>query len=493
MSVGVSGGLGRLATRGASVMLVSQVIRFVLQIVSIAILSRLLSPAQVGLVAMVTAILNVAEIIRDFGLSSAAIQTPDLTTAQRSNLFWLNLGIGTVCTGLAAASAPLLAWAYGRPELVPIVLALAGIFILSGANTQYRADMSRNLRFRALATTDIIAQAVSIGAAITSAYLGAGYWAIVIQQVTFSIIALSMNLLQCRWRPGLPRRDVPMREFVVFGSHLLGTNLLGFAVNNLDNVGVGAVWGPGPLGLYNRAYQLLQQPLQQITAPLSRVVLPVLSRVQNDDAAYLRFFLRFQLAICYTLGLGFAVLAGIAVPVTDLLLGDSWSMVAPILAVLAVGGIFKGMDSASYQIWVSRNVTGKLFRFYLISRPLMIIVILAGLPWGPVGVACGHLAAAIAHWFVGTRFACRYTGLPYRTLIAQPARVLILVVLPAGAVAYLATVIPVPALAQAVLGVVFGLAWAALISICIRPLRRDLVPLVKVVSRAAGRRTAATS
>ena len=146
---------------------------------------------------------------------------------------------------LAAASAPLLAWAYGRPELVPIVLSLAGIFVLSGANTQYRADLSRGLRFKALAFTDIAGQALGIAAAITAALLGAGYWAIVIQQITMSVVSLLINALLCRWLPGRPRRDVPMRNFITFGSHLLGSNLLGFAVNNLDNVGVGLVWGPG--------------------------------------------------------------------------------------------------------------------------------------------------------------------------------------------------------------------------------------------------------
>ena len=119
----------------------------------------------------------------------------------------------------------------------------------------------------------------------------------------------------CRWIPGRPRRRVPMRRFTRFGASLLGTNLMGFVVNNIDNVAIGAVWGAGPLGLYSRAYQLLQVPLQQVNAPLSRVVLPILSRVQGEPLRYENFFRRFQLAVCYTLGLGFALLAAISEPV----------------------------------------------------------------------------------------------------------------------------------------------------------------------------------
>lgn len=473
-------------------MLAAQTARFVLQIGSIAALTRLLSPAEVGLVAMVTAVLNVAEIIRDFGLSSAAVQAPTLSREQQSNLFWLNLGLGGVCSIGAAALAPLIAWGYGQHELVGIVLALAGVFVISGANTQYRADLTRRLRFGALAVTDLTAQVLATAVAVTSAALGAGYWALVAQQGTMAVTALLVSVGFCRWGPCRPRRDVPMRGFLRFGGHLLGTNMLGYALNNLDNVGVGAVWGPGPLGLYSRAYQLLQQPLQQATVPLSRVALPVLARVQDDEALYLRFFQHLQLGVCYLFGVGFAVLAGLAQPLTDVLLGAQWMGVAPILAVLAVAGVFKGMDSANYQIWVSRGLTGQLFRFYLISRPAMIVIILAGLPWGPLGVAAGHLVAAIAHWLVGTRLVCRYAGLPLRPLVVRPVQVLLLVALPAGAVTYAASQLPLGAASVLGIGVAAGLAVTALTSAAISPLRRDAGRLLStMVSSIRRRRTTA--
>ena len=393
-------GLGRQAARGAGVTMGAQGLRLVLQVGSLVVLSRLLTPAQVGLVAMVTALLNVAELIRDFGLSSAAIAARTLSVAERTNLFWLNVAIGTTCSVIAAASAPLLAWLYGEPEVLGIALALSGLFVVSGANTQYRADLSRSLRFRALAVTDVGAQVLSVTVAIAAAASGFGYWSIVLQQATFVVTSFVVNAMQCRWIPGRPRRDVSVRRFAKTGAHLLGTNLLGYAVNNLDSIGVGIVWGPGAAGLYTRVYQLLQVPLQQVNAPLTRVVLPVLSRLQDDRPQFDRFFARFQLAICYVLGVGFAILAGISDPLVGVLFGSTWSGAAPILAVLALSGVFKGIDSANYQLWVANGLTAKLFKFYLISRPLMVLAILAGLPWGALGVAYGQArgrGAALGH------------------------------------------------------------------------------------------------
>jgi PST family polysaccharide transporter len=476
--------LGRVAARGAGVTLGTQAVRFVIQIGSLAVLSRLLTPAEVGLVAMVTAVLGVAEIIRDFGLSAAAIQAPTLSAVERSNLFWLNLSIGAGCTVVAVLVAPLLALLYGVPAVVPVVLALAGLFLVSGANTQYRADLSRDLRFGALALTDVAAQLLSVGVAITAAASGSGAWAIVLQQVTFVVTTFVCNALQSRWRPQRPDRSVPMGRFVRFGAQLLGTNLMGFAVNNVDNVAVGAYWGAGPLGLYSRAYQLLQVPLQQVNAPIGRVVLPVLSRVQDDRVVFQRYFQLFQLAICYTLGLGFALLAGVAQPLVHLLLGRAWWDAAPILAVLAVGGVFKGIDSANYQIWVAKGLTGRLLRFYALTRPVMIALILAGLPWGPVGVATGHLVAAVAHWAVGLTYVCRLSSLNRGPLFAQSFRAMVLVIAPAGVLARLCAGIQASPTIQLASGLALGLLWTLVLTAVVPPLRRDVGPVVTVLRDA---------
>ncbi len=182
--------LGREAARGTAVTLVAQSGRFVLQIGSLIVLARLLSPEAFGLVAMVTSLIGIAELIRDFGLSSAAIQAKHLSHEERTNLFWINVAIGTVCAMLAVVFAPLIADLYHEQRVYSIVLALSGLLVVSGITTQYRADLSRSLRFHALAAVDFSAQTLGVAVAIIAAVLGADYWAIVAQQVTFVVVAL---------------------------------------------------------------------------------------------------------------------------------------------------------------------------------------------------------------------------------------------------------------------------------------------------------------
>jgi O-antigen/teichoic acid export membrane protein len=474
-------GLGNIAARGAGITLMSQVIRFALQLGSLMVLARLLSPRDFGVVAMVTAITNVMEIVRDFGLSSAAIQAKEINDAERTNLFWVNTGIGAGCALVVTLSAPLVVRMYGTPVVGPIVLALGWLFIVSGVNTQFRAELSRSLRFKALAVTDIAAQAGSIAVAISLAAAGAGYWAVVGQQIALIVLICTSNVILCKWHPGRPRRSVSIRRFFRFGGSVLGTNVIGYATNNLDNVAIGIYSGSGPLGLYSRAYQLLMVPLAQINVPMTRVVLPVLSRVQDEDETYARYVSKAQLVGCYMLASGFAVAAGVSVPLVALLFGPKWSGVAPIFAALAIGGIFRGIGQISYWMYLSRGRADAQLKLYLVTRPIMIGIMIAGLPWGPVGVAIGHSIGFFLYWIVSLWAAGRCVRTSVRPLFTQATRTLLLISLPAGGLAYIGSVLVQPTAASLCLGVALGVGYLALVALVSPTERVNLHLMVRVL------------
>jgi O-antigen/teichoic acid export membrane protein len=483
-----SPGLGQAAARGAGITLGTQGVRFVLQFGSLSVLARLLSPTDFGLVAMVTAIVGVAEIIRDFGLSSAAIQAKQLNDDERSNLFWVNVAIGGACCLIAIAAIPLIIDFYGTPKVGPIVLSLAWLFIVSGINTQFRAELSRSLRFKALAVTDIVAQSSAIAVAIVAASMGAGYWAIVAQQATLTVLTCLSNMMFCHWRPGWFRRSVSIARFFRFGGGVLGTQVIGYATNNLDNVAIGAVNGAGPLGLYSRAYQLLMVPLNQINAPMTRVVLPVLARVQDDEKRYERYVLKAQMVGCYFLATLFAIAAGASVPIVAVLFGKDWSGVAPIFAALAIGGIFRGIAQVSYWVYLSRGETSAQLKMYLITRPAMIAMILAGLPWGPLGVAIGHSIAFFLYWIVSLWHSARSVKMRSRPLFTQATRSVLLVSGPAGLLSWLGASISGNTAIQLSLALGFSFTYMVLIALVSPKERADAMLILDIAYGAVGRR-----
>ncbi|HEY9307027.1 MAG TPA: lipopolysaccharide biosynthesis protein [Microbacterium sp.] len=413
--------LANAAARGGAVTLAGQLVRFVIQLTSVAFLARLIDPTDYGLYTMVFAIVGVATVVGDFGLSLAAIQSQTITPQQRTNLFWTNTVIGVALGLIVVCGAPALAAFYGEPAVMPIAQVMAITFVLNALTAQFRAEVSVKLRFAWLAAVDVAAVAIALVVAIWIALLGFGYWALVAQQLTIAAVTLIGLVAAARWLPGLPRRGAQMRALYVYGANTLGVQLFSYLTSNIDSILIGRVWGPAPLGVYDRAYQLFRLPLQQIAAPMTKVAMPVLSRLQTDTR-YEKYVQRAQLVLGYTFGGTFWLLAALSDPTIDILLGPGWDQAKPIFTVLAVGGVFQGIGFVYYWVFLSRALTGLQLRWTLIGRSAMVACMAVGVIWGPLGVAIGATIGQVINWTLQTIFPMGKTGLRRGPLIAIAIR-----------------------------------------------------------------------
>jgi PST family polysaccharide transporter len=483
--------LGGRAVRGAAVTLAGQGVRILVQVLSVVVLSRILSPRDYGLLAMVTAVIGVADIFRDLGLSTAAVQARVLTERQRTNLFWINTALGLLLTTAALFLAPVLAAMYGQPELVEICRILAVTFLLNGVATQYRADLNRSLRFGWLAAADVLAAVMGFGVAVTMARSGAGYWALVGQQVVQYSVMLALVVAGARWWPRLPSRGADMGALLRFGWHMVGTQVIGYVSNNADSVIIGTRLGPGPLGLYNRAFQLLMTPLTQVRAPTTQVALPVLSAVQDDDDVFVVYVKKGQLALGYTLIAGLGIVLGAAPELVAVLLGDQWQAAAPLLGLLALAGALQTLGFVNYWVYLARGLTRELMRYSLIQAAIKITCVAVGSQWGVVGVAAGYALGPALTWPLSFWWLSRSTSLPMRPLVASAARILGLFAAVATATGLAGAVVTgapeVLALAAAVGG---GTVAYVLLCGLVVPLRRDVVAVAAAVRKALVRRGA---
>ncbi|SDR75982.1 polysaccharide transporter, PST family [Friedmanniella luteola] len=481
------GTLGRTAARGALITVGGQGVKILLQVVGVVVLARLLTPGDYGLVAMVTAIIGVAEIFRDFGLSSAAVQAKTLSRAQRDNLFWINTGAGLAFTVLVFFTAPLVAAVYGHEELVGLTHVLAFVFVLNGMGTQYRADLNRRLRFTTLAVVDVAAPAISLVVAIVAAVQGAGYWALAVQQLTMAVVLLVGNAVTARWIPRLPRR-APMRDLFRFGWQLAGSLFVGYLGNNIDSLTIGTRFGSEALGLYNRAFQLLMTPLGQLRAPTTKVALPVLSRLRDDRAASNAYIQRGQSALGLTLVAGLGVVIGAAGPITSIFLGRQWLSVEPILRLLAVAGVFQSLAYVGLWIYLSHGLTKELLQYTMITVTIKIACILVGSTWGVTGVAWGYALAPALAWPLSFWWLSRKAPVDVGPLFVGAGRILVLTAfLAAGAfgacelTAQWGRWVQLP-VAVAAAGVVYALAF-----LLVPMFRRDITGVLQIVRKGTGK------
>ena len=412
-----SGGLGRRAVRGAAVTSAGQGLRILIQLASVVIMARLLSPTDVGLFAMVMSVAGIAEVFRDFGLSQAAVQAPVLTTQQRNNLFWINSAMGAALAVAVFLSSWGIAALYGVEELAPLAQLASIAFLLNGLATQFRASLNRSLRFTALSTTDVTAALVGLGVGVGAALAGAGPWALVAQLLGVAFATLVLVAIFASWLPGLPRRGVPMGGLIRFGWNMVATQLVTYVGNNVDTVVIGVRFGASQLGIYNRAFHLVMNTANQLRAPITSVAVPILSRLQGEGARYWDFVRVGQVGLGYTIVVVLAFLIGAAVPVTALLLGPRWAEAAPVLSLLATAAVFQTLNSASFWVYVSKGITGPLFRYNLVSVTIKIACILIGSQWGMIGVAVGYAIAPALSWPISLLWISRVIdGVPTRIL-----------------------------------------------------------------------------
>lgn len=388
------GDLKGRSVRGGAVTLSSQAIKFVLQMGSTVVLARLLLPSDFGLIAMVTAVTGFVAMFKDAGLSMATVQRKVITHDQVSTLFWINVALSAAVMFVVAALAPAIAAFYSEPRLVWVTLALAGTMLFGGFTVQHQALLRRQMRFKALAVVEIASMGGGIAVAIAMALMESGYWSLVGMVAGTALINAVLVWVLCDWRPGLPKRGSGTAAMLKFGGKLTGFNFLNYFTRNLDNVIVGAALGATSLGLYSKAYGLLLLPIRQVNSPVSAVVIPVLSRLQDDPNRFRRFYLKAVLLISSAT---FPIAAYIAIDAesfVQVILGDQWMGSVPVFQWLAPAAIMGGINVAPGWLCTVLDHNGRLVRWAAVCAPMMAIGFLVGVNFGVEGVA----AAASFVW-----------------------------------------------------------------------------------------------
>jgi O-antigen/teichoic acid export membrane protein len=384
----------------------SQAVRFVLQLASTVVLARLLTPADYGLVAMVTAITGLASAFQDFGLSEATIQRQEINHNQVSTLFWINAAVGLGLTLVTASLAPMLAWFYHEPRLRDIALSLSFTFLFSGLAVQHGALLKRQMRFLSLGIRDVASYALALPVAIILAWRGAGFWAIVSLPLTGTFIQMVLSWAMFRWIPSLPRRGAKVGSMVGFGGSIATSYLLVNLMRNADNILIGRFLGAGPLGLYSRAYNLVMQPARQLFDPVGSVAIPAFSRLQGDPERFARYYLRTINLMTWVSASIFGFLFVAAEPVTLLILGNKWRAAIPVFQILAIFSLAQLLYGSTIWLFVSRGESKGLLRLSFFTSPILVGGYLIGLPFGITGVALSAslVQLAILPWVMKYTF-----------------------------------------------------------------------------------------
>jgi len=399
--------ISRRTVRGSIVTMSTHGLKFGISIIATAILARLLTPQDYGLIGMVAVATNLVSLLKEMGLSYPTVQRAEIDFRQISTLFWVNLGVSIAMIAVMLALAPVLSWFYGEPRLKMIASITAIGFVFGGLTVQHEALLRRQMRFLALSGIAFVSMLSGYFVAIVMAWSGAGYWSLVCAQLALLATGALGVLLLCRWRPGLPRWDAGVAAMLSFGGHVTGYSIINYFSKNLDNLLIGRFWGAQNLGLFSKAGQLVSMPADQIDEPLSTVAVPVLSRLGDTPERYRRAYLRMLAKVLLITMPAITLVIVSSDWLVRFVLGSQWTGAGRIVFFLGIGAVFQPVLNTAGWLFLSQGRFREMVHWSLINAPISIVSILCGLPWGAVGVAASYsltrliVVNPLMYWFVG--------------------------------------------------------------------------------------------
>ncbi len=410
--------LRRSAVRGAGAVIAGSASNFAVQIGSVIVLARLLTPSDFGIVTMVT---TFSLLLRSFGVNGFTeliVQREELRESLASNLFWINLGIGTILTIAFAGSGPLLALFFHNQAVIQVSKAMSLTIVIGCLGYIHLGLLQRAMQFRNTALIYFLGAVFQFVVSIVLAIAGWHYWALVWGSVTQTAVVAVGPWLVCRWIPKFPGRTPGTVAAFKFAMNVYSHFAFSYLTRNTDNLLVGWRFGASALGFYKKAYDLFVLPETQLLAPLSVVVVSTLSRVNQDREQFQRYFLR-TIALLALLGMGIgADFALIGQDLFRFLFGPGWEQAGRIFALFGPGIGVMLLYNTHGWIHLSIGRPERWFRWGLLEFVCTASLFLLTLRWGPSGIAFAWTASYFLLMLPGFWYAGKPIGLGIRPVLA---------------------------------------------------------------------------
>ena len=353
------------------------------------LLARLLDTSDYGVLSMLTVFIAVAQVFVQSGLNTALIQKKDVDETDLSSVFYVSFGMAAAFYALLFVLSPWLADFFRMPALKDTLRVMALILLPGSLVSVQTAVVSRRMAFRKLMIASLCATVLSGTVGVVMALNGAGYWALVAQQMTNQCALAILLLVLVRWRPRRVFSFERIKGLIRFGWKLLVSGLLDTGFTNLRSAVIGKKFSDEALAFYTRGKQFPELVMNAVNGSISSVMLPVLSEQQDETERMKQTMRRSVMLSCFIVVPMMAGLAAAAEPMIRLLLTDKWLPCVPFLQLCCI-------DFALYPIHTSNlsaiNAKGRsdiFLRLEIIKKAYGMAILL-------ISVLCFDSVMAIA-------------------------------------------------------------------------------------------------
>lgn len=369
-------------------------------------LARLLSPADYGMVGMLTIFSLIATTLQESGFISGLNRKQHITDADYNAVFWFNVLCSVTVYIILFCCAPLIAAWFRQPVLVPLARLSLLSFVISALNTAPRAWLFRNMRVRETALLTMLSLVLSGITGICLAWNGFAYWGIAIQNLMYCITMTVGSWWFAGWHPTWHINLRPLRGMIGFSSKLLATNIFIHINNNIFSIFFGRLYGEKTVGYYNQANKWTGMGYNMLTGMVWSVTQPLFARLESDDNG--RMCQIFRKMLRFTAFLSCPALFGLALIAPEFItiaITDKWLTSARLMQLLSIGGAFVPVASFYANFIISRGKSN-IFMWNTIALCLAQMLLLVVLyPYGVEAMVVAYITLNtlwlfVWHWFV---------------------------------------------------------------------------------------------
>lgn len=453
----LSGFLWRFAERVSS-----QLVQLIVSVV----LARLLEPDDFGTISLVLVFTQILQVFVDKGLGTALIQKKDADDIDFSTVFYFNLVWCAVTYAVAYLAAPAVGLFYRRSELVSLTRVLAITILISGVRNVQQAYVSRELEFRRFFWSTLSGTIVSGVAGVYMALRGYGVWSLVVQQVSNVAVASIVLWFTVRWRPIRAFSFARLKGLISYGWKILVSSLVDTLYNNIRQLLIGKIYTDRDLAFYNRGQQIPNLVVVNVIASIDSVLLPIMSKEQ-DDAARVRAMCRRSMTMnTYIMAPLMMGMVFCAEPLVSLVFTDKWLPCVPYLRIFCITFIFYPVHTANLNAINAMGRSDLFLKLEIIKKVVGFALLIATMNISVMAMAYTLLINSVASQLINSWPNRKLLGYRYSEQLVDilPSLLLALVM---GIVVYPIALLPLPTAVtlaiQFFAGAAFYLVFSALL------------------------------
>ena len=373
-----------------------------LQFVTLAILARLLSPSDFGLMGMIMVIIGFAQAFSDMGLSNAIIQRQDVAENHLSSFFWINVLTGIVLFICILLIRPLAVIYFKEADLSNYLIFAAFIFLITPVGQIFNTLLRKELNFKTLSEVEIASTVVYSVSAIGLALAKLGVLSLIFGQLSRSLftVCILFFIFRKTWLPRFHLSIKEIKSYLSFGAFQMGESVVNYLSANIDYIIIGRFLGPAALGFYTLAYQIMIFPLTKINPIITRVAFPAFSKIQDDNSIMREGYCR---ALNYISMFSFPMLAGMLVVAPEfirLIYGAKWESSIIVLQIFCLVGVSKSLGNPIGSVLLAKGRADIGFYWNIFAVIMVSLAVIMGVNWGIVGVAVAILILQVPFFFI---------------------------------------------------------------------------------------------